>query len=278
MDNEELGRSVASDQEVDEIDQQMLESLRFSGFQEEDGAVADEREPAAAKKKSRKEIYEEVIKKSKKAKADRQEFQEDYLDAVRDLDEEVLNFRDLLRVTKKIKVEDPHKQEKDDYYQMAAKLSTERMLGPTHVEKKVDNKAIERKKKKIVNELNSDSDDCDKDAGVDGLRDNLRTDRKFRDNEHVNNQKKAKKLDKTLDYLKNLNDGSGDDSDADEDELSELDLDEQEDSEGEEESGSQDYVDYENIDQDNEELDDEEGSELEEGEEYDEDSEEPAED
>ena len=38
MDNEELGRSVASDQEVDEIDQQMLESLRFSGFKEEDGA------------------------------------------------------------------------------------------------------------------------------------------------------------------------------------------------------------------------------------------------
>jgi len=161
MDNEELGRSVASDQEVDEIDQQMLESLRFQGFDEEEGAKAGNREDAPTKKKTRKEIYEEVIKKSKKAKHERQEFKEDYGEKVKELDDELMGIGELLATRKKIKVANTAESEMDDYQLMALKLSGERVLGPQKVEKKVDNKAEERRKKKIINELNSDSDECD---------------------------------------------------------------------------------------------------------------------
>ena len=206
LDNEELGGSVASDQEVDEIDQEMLEGLRFHGFDNEADAKADNIDPTK-QKKSKKEIYEEVIKKSKKAKADRQEFKEDYMDSVKNLDEEVNDLRKLITCGKRLKRSDYQNEDMDDYALMAHKLGNERILAPQKVEKKVDNKAEERRKKKIVNELDSDSEDgVDMDTGVDGLKDGLKKNRKFRDNEQLKSHKEARKYDKTLDFLKNLND------------------------------------------------------------------------
>jgi len=38
LEDEQLKRSIASDEEVDEIDQEMLESLRFQGFDDEENA------------------------------------------------------------------------------------------------------------------------------------------------------------------------------------------------------------------------------------------------
>lgn len=258
LEDEQLKRSIASDEEVDEIDQEMLESLRFQGFDDEENAKGGNEADPQKKKKTRKEIYEEVIKKSKKAKHERQEFKEDYFQSVKELDENINDIFNIVGVSKKVKTEDPE----DDYAMMAMKLSGERIIAPGKIAKKIDEKEQNRKRK-IVNQLYSDSDEeQDPEAGVDGLKDGLGKERKFRDVLNAKKQKDSQKMGKTIDFLKGLNEGSGDsDEEDEEEELSELDLDDDE--QEMDESASEDYVDYENLEEAEIDEDDEEGEEEE---------------
>lgn len=266
LDRYDLQQSHRSEHsDVDEIDQEMLESLRFHNFDATEATATEGQEP---KKKTRKEVYEEVIKKSKKAKAERQEFKEDYVESCKDLDGQVMDIRSIITMTLKrdIRKVDGYN---DEYMMLAERLGSERVVAPK-VEKKLKTEEIDpkhHKKKKNIRETwddGSDSDDGGLDAGVDGLRDGLSGKaRKFRDNEEVKNGKNAKKMEKTIGFLKGLGEGSGDGSGGEDEELSELDLDSEE---GEEESGSEDYVDYEGLEGEEEGEGEGESGEEEEGE------------
>ena len=212
LDEHELKQGIDSDEDLDEIDQEMLDKLRFGGFDEEDDFAEDGEDAEGRpqkKKKSRKEVYEEIIKKSKKAKADRQQQKEDNAELVADLDDRCKDIQTIFsnNGTKKLKTDYSSANEIDEYAMLAEKLTFDRLLAPK-IEKKIKTDGSDHfgRKKKNVTEIEEEkeSDDEDNEAGVEELGDGLKKNRKFRDNKNMKNQKQLANVNQTMDYLKGL--------------------------------------------------------------------------
>lgn len=239
----------------------MTEDLNFSGF---DGP--------GTKKKSRKELYEEIIKKSKKMKHERQKTRMENKERTMELNEEFDSIRSLLKFTPKKKVKE---NEKDEYENLRAELERDSVVAPTPIEANVDSK-FRKKREALVSDkakdlLNSDDDvenvdiaemeeESEEEASEEIEQGDRRNLTKF--------EEKSKDALKMQQLYKNLGKSQEESSeeeydDDDDDELDDVDLDDEDGDEGEEDE----EMDGEGEEEMEEGIDDEEEDEDEDGDE-----------
>ncbi|KAI8851833.1 nucleolar protein 14 [Chytridium lagenaria] len=120
----------------DQIDANTVSMAHFGNFDDEDGS----------KKKSRNEIMQEIIAKSKAHKFERQQQNEDNQKLVDEVDTDLDMIRNLLLTTDGVEQTKPKRPEADDYDRQVRELQNELRSKPSNRTKSEEEEAVERKK------------------------------------------------------------------------------------------------------------------------------------
>ncbi|KAL4485457.1 hypothetical protein ABPG72_008325 [Tetrahymena utriculariae] len=246
----------------DNIPAEIVDKLNFAGFEKQAEQV-DPQNPQ--KKKSKKEIYEEIIKKSKQAKYERQKQREDDKTLLQDVNEGYEDIRDLLQFRGNYKADDY--LDVDEFDILTKELQTDIKTQANTVIKKVEDKKekkLQEKKRKQLKGIMSSDGEEDQDLNND---DELQS-KTRRELGILKHMRKVENLNKFIDQIKQVKQKSkkgkeGDEENDEEyDSLDEIDLDEQQEEYSEEDSEEED--DDDDDDAEHLELEDEFESEEEE--------------
>lgn len=75
---DDFNEFIENDSEDEKIPTEIVENFHFGGFENQEN-------PSAPQKKSKQEIYKEIIKKSKKMKYEKQKLKEENLDKAQEI-------------------------------------------------------------------------------------------------------------------------------------------------------------------------------------------------
>jgi len=207
------------------IDAKTVNDYHFSGFYEGDRDIA----PNGERKKTRQEIFSELIHKSKKAKFERQQLAMENQIKKEKLDDEFQDIRHLLvGNVRQIKEESKKKNLTDDYYSMANLLRDDTKVVPeAKVSEDPERNRERRKNAKMVQEgeeEEEDSDEKDEDEfDLDNDEEEMGDDteivmqknmKKGKMNQLLKNEKNEKKRVRFVDEIRKMKKGEADESDS----------------------------------------------------------------
>ncbi|EAR84911.2 Nop14 family protein (macronuclear) [Tetrahymena thermophila SB210] len=242
----------------DNIPAEIVDKLNFAGFEKQSEQV-DPSNPQ--KKKSKKEIYEEIIKKSKQAKYERQKQREDDKTLLQDVNDGYDDIRDLLQFRGYIlfnkcifinfvliynrNYKADEYLDVDEFDKLTKELQTDIKTQANTVIKKVEDKKekkLQEKRRKQLKGIMSSDGEEDQDLNND---DELQS-KTRRELGILKHMRKVENLNKFIDQIKQVKQKSkkgkeGDEENDEEyDSLDEIDLDEQQEEYSEEDSDGDD--------------------------------------
>lgn len=238
-------RSVSDDN----IDAEVVHNLHFGGF-DEDGDGDKNEEGFEQRRKSKNEIYAELIHKSKKLKFLRQQQQEENDEKIQELDDDFEEIFDLLaKNPEQYKEEKKVKAKNDLYTNLQNQLSFDRRIKP-EAANTVDPKLAKKKKKNVVEEEENNDSEL-------GIEEEIGANTKFQRKMQTErrDEKKSKRFLDFMDDIKNLKKKGQ----AEEDSMDELEIEESEEDEEGDEFGDEDEDEFGDDDEEDFDDDDDDG-------------------